>query len=88
LGQHPLQNGADADGEQGLLGVPQQVDDPALGVAQEDAFAVGEQVQAGAARKQFGQAMAEFAAQQVDHFADALQAEAAPAQVAQDGQLG
>ncbi len=45
-------------------------------------------MQAGAARYQIGKAMAEFAAQQGEHLANALQAEAAAAKIAEDGQFG
>ena len=83
--EYLLQDRANADGKQGLLGVAQKIDDSTLGVAQKDAFTVGEQVQAGTARDQIGEAMAEFAAQQDEHLANALQAEAAAAKIAEDG---
>jgi len=86
--QHALQNRTNADGKQGLLSIAQKIDDSALGVAQEDAFAIGEQVQAGAARNQIGKTMAELAAQQGEHFANTLQAEATAAKITEYGQLG
>jgi hypothetical protein len=71
-----------------LLGVAKQIHDAMLGVAEEDAVAVGEQVQVGAARGQIGQTVAEVAAQQGHHAADALKTEAAAAEVAEHGQFG
>jgi hypothetical protein len=87
-GQHALENWADADGKQGLLSVAQKIDDSALGVAEEDAFTVGEQVQTRAAREQVGETMTEFAAQQLDHLANALETEAATAQITEYGEFG
>jgi hypothetical protein len=83
-----LQDWTNADGKQGLLGITQKIDDSALGVAQEDAFPVREQVQAGTARCQIGKSVSEFAAQQGEHFANALQAEATAAKITQYGQFG
>ena len=50
LGTDVLQDGANADGKQGLLCVAQKIDDSALGVAEENTFPVGEQMQTGTAR--------------------------------------
>jgi len=86
--QNALQNRTNADGKQGLLGIAQKIDDATFGVPQEDAFPVGEQVQAGTARYQIGKSMAEFATQQREHFANALQAETTAAKITEYGQFG
>jgi hypothetical protein len=78
-GQYALEDRTNADGKQGLLSVAQKIDHSTLRVAEEDAFTVGEQVDAGTARKKIGEPMAELAAQQQDHLANALQAEATAA---------
>jgi hypothetical protein len=52
--QHALQDRANTDGEQGLLGIAQKIDHSTFGVAQENALTVGEQMQTGAAREQIG----------------------------------
>jgi len=83
-----LQHRSQAEGKQRLLRIPQQIHDAMLGVAEKNALAVGKQVQVAAARGQIGQAVAEVAAQQGHHAADALQAEAAAAEIAEHGQFG
>jgi hypothetical protein len=83
-----FENRPDTNLKQGLLGVAQKIDDSALGVAQKDAFPVGEQVQTGPAGAEVGEAGAELLAQQLDHPADALKTEAPAAQVAKNDEFG
>jgi hypothetical protein len=83
--QHALQNRSKADRKQWLLRVAQQIDNSALGVAQKNTVAVGQQMQTGAARGEVRQSVSEVAPQKGHHPANALQAEAAASKVAEHG---
>jgi len=77
-----------AKGKQRLLCVSQQIHDTMFGVAEKNAFAIGKQMQFAAASCNVGEAVSEVAAQQGEHAANALQAETAATQVAEDGKFG
>jgi hypothetical protein len=85
--QNTLQNRTKADGEQGLLGIPQEIDDAAFGVAEKNALTIGEQMQTIPARDEIGETMTELATQQGCQFADALQTESTTTQIAEYGEF-
>ncbi len=85
--QNPLQNWTNTDGEQRLLSISQKVDHATLGVAQINTLSVGEQMQTSTARNQLCKRVSELAAQQRHQLANALQAEASLAQIAQHSEF-
>lgn len=77
-----------AERKQGLLRVAQQIDHAMFGIAKKDALTIREQVELAVVGGEIRQAMAEIAAEDGDHPADALQAETSAAEVAQDAEFG